>query len=86
MARTMDWRSPNARRHEEAEAFFFRCHKDFACVCASAGIDARSFQGKLAGLMRADDDAGKLTQPTSDGHDLAPACGGSEQMEKTRHK
>jgi hypothetical protein len=43
-----DWRSSNARRHTEAEVFFFRCQTDFACVCSGAGIDARSLQDRLA--------------------------------------
>jgi hypothetical protein len=44
-----DWRSANVRRQKEAEAFFFDRRKDFASVCASAGLDAGNL---LKGLAR----------------------------------
>jgi hypothetical protein len=45
-----DWRSVNLKRQREAEAFLFGGRKDFECVCASAGLDARNLVDKLARL------------------------------------
>jgi hypothetical protein len=43
-----DWRSTNEKRHREAETFLFGGRKDFAVVCASAGLDSRHLLEKLA--------------------------------------
>jgi hypothetical protein len=45
-----DWRSVNQKRQREAETFLFGARKDFECVCASAGLDARNLLDKLARL------------------------------------
>lgn len=48
-----DWQSNNMQRHREAEAFFFQCGEDFACVCSSAGLDAQGLKQRLAKLKPA---------------------------------
>jgi hypothetical protein len=48
-----DWRSNNMQRHREAEAFFFQCGEDFACVCSSAGLDPQSLKERLEKLKPA---------------------------------
>ncbi|MHB8412951.1 MAG: hypothetical protein ACYDDI_13540 [Candidatus Acidiferrales bacterium] len=45
-----DWRSDRISTQREAENFLFHSHADFERVCAGAGIEASSFQARLARL------------------------------------
>lgn len=42
-----DWKSGTLRARREAQRFLFDDSRDFAQVCAGAGIDPESFRSKL---------------------------------------
>jgi hypothetical protein len=47
-----DWRTGTLRARREAQRFLFEEHKDFSCVCASAGLDPSSFRVQLLRIGR----------------------------------
>jgi len=58
-----DWRDGTLRARRAAQQFLFESDRDFAQVCAGAGLDPESFRGKLLKIGRRIEMHGPLAHP-----------------------